>query len=286
LKPFKGSRSNFLVPCREFLNPGAAFFLATVFLLSGCAKQYRDDSFVTGDYTPSRQDEIRKMIGTVTGINASSPSTFSAAFNVTGLVKNKRFKSIGKAEYSRNPRRMDISFMDFIFRSTVTRMLQNGDVVRVYFPVEKKMFVDNINTMDLANYSGIDMDFHIIYDLAIGSIPLIKNYRVKRGLSANGENRSMLILENREYYETISFNGDMPDKLLLVNRRNGERLEIHLRKYLKSGKSHFFKKIRFIAERSGLRLDIEFNKIRLNVPVKVNTVETIKLPSRLEVIQM
>ena len=100
----------FLAAHREvLLNLFAVCILAAVVALSGCAKQYRDDSFTTGDYKPSGQDEIRRMVAAVTSINANSPSTFTAAFNMNGIVKNKRFKSIGKAQYTKKPRRMDIS---------------------------------------------------------------------------------------------------------------------------------------------------------------------------------
>ncbi len=253
----------------------------------GCATSaFRDDAAPADQYHPSGKDGIRTMVNSISDINRKSPESYALDFTIDGVYGEKKYKMLGSAQFNRKQRTMHVAFVDFIFRSPVTTMLQEGDVIRVYYPVEKKMFVDSFKKIDLANYGGISIDFSLFHDLITGIIPLISGYSVKQGLAANNGKGSMLILENPRYYETISFQGKDPDKILLVNKKTRDRLEIYVKKPVVQGNCRIYSNVMIVAQTARLRLDITFKRIQLNAPVKVKTVKDIKLPDGLQIIQM
>ena len=254
---------------------------------AGCAGTgVRIEEAAAGQYHPADGAAVRAMLDDVTGLVKKSPATYSADFNVDGSTGARKYRLLGSAQFNRNGRLMHVAFKDFIFKSTVTMFFQEGDAIRVYYPVEKKMFVDDARTFDLVNYGGTSLAYGMIYDIATGTFPLIKGYRVKEGLAANSGNGSMLILENGAYYETISFKAGVPDKILLINRKTGEKLEVHLKKIVTQGDSVFFSNIMVISGGSGLRLEINFSRVNLNAPVKVKTVKDVPIPGSVKVFTM
>lgn len=264
--------------------------IALVFGLTitlGCGTgTFRDEQALLDQYHPSGKDAIRGMVADITDINKKSPESFSLDFNIDSTAGVKKYKVFGSAQFNRKQRMMYVSFLDFIFRSPVTTLMQEGDVIRIYYPVEKKMYVDNTRTIDLANYGGVAIDFKLFHDLITGIVPLIQGYTVKQGLEANNGKGSMLILENPRYYETISFQGSEPDKILLINKNTRERFEIYIKKPVTQSNSRIYSEIMIFAQNISLRLTISFKKIQLNAPVAVKTFKDMKLPDNLKVIQM
>ncbi len=253
----------------------------------GCSTStFRDDSALAGKYTPSGKDGIRVMVESISDINRKCPESYSLDFNIDGTYGGKKNRMLGSVQFNRKQRMMHVAVVDVIFRSPVMTILQEGDVIRVYYPVEKKMYVDSIRTIDLANYGGISIDYRMFNDLITGVIPLIPGYSVKQGLSANNGKGSMLILENPGYFETISFKGNDPDKILLINKKTREKLEIYVKNPVVQGASRIYSNVMLVAQNVSLRLEITFKKIQLNAPVKVKTLKDLKLPEGLKIIQM
>jgi hypothetical protein len=231
-------------------------------------------------------EDIRRLIDIVGRINKNVPDSLSSEIEIIGNIKEKKFKSIGRINFDRKTSRFNINFLDYIFKSPVTRIFQNGDDIRIYFPADKKLVVDNMNTIDISNYIDLNIHFYLIYDLFCGHIPLLKNYKVKQGLASVKGKSSYLIIENSNYYETISFRGDSPDRLMIIRKDNREKIEIYLKKYISKGKSRYFKNIRIVAESSSLRLDFNFRRTRINIPVKVKTIDKIRLPKDVKLIRL
>jgi len=258
-----------------------------VFAATGCTGAgVRIDETPPGQYHPAGDAAVRSMLDSVSALAKKSPLTYSADFNVDGSTGARKYRLLGSAQFNRSGRLMHVAFKDFIFKSTVTMFFQEGDTIRVYYPVEKKMFVDDARTFDLANYGGTSLEYGMIYDIATGTFPLITPYRVREGLAANSGNGSMLVLENRDFFETISFKEGVPDKILLINRKTGEKLEVYIKKIVTQGGSVFFSNIMVVSGRSGLRLEINFNRINLNAPVKVKTVKDVAIPGSVKVFTM
>ncbi len=264
-----------------------AVLVFLVVAAAGCAgKGVKIEEVAPGQYHPADGTAVRAMIDVVASLAKKSPASYSADFNVDGSTGAKKYRLLGSAQFNRDGRLLHVAFKDFIFKSTVSMFFQEGNVIRVYYPVEKKMFVDDARTFDLANYGGTSLDYGMIYDIATGTFPLIKGYRVKEGLASNSGNSSMLILENSSYNETISFKDGVPDKILLINRKTGEKFEVHLKKIVTRGDSVFFSNIMVISGGSGLRLEINFNRVDLNTPVKVKTIKDVAIPGSVKVYTM
>lgn len=270
-----------------FMKRGFMVLMIAAATAWGCTTgAFRDESAPEDQYHPSGKEGIRSMVDTIADINRRSPESYTLDFNIDGTYGEKKNKMLGSMEFNRKQRTMHVSVVDFIFRSPVMTLLQEGDVIRVYYPVEKKMYVNNARTIDMANYGGVSIDFRIFHDLITGVIPLISGYSVKQGLTANNGKGSVLILENPDYYQTISFRGNDPDKILLINRKTRERIELYLKNPVGQGASRIYSNVMIVAQRVPLRLEITFKKIQLNAPVKVKTFKEMKFPDGLKIIQM
>ena len=256
-------------------------------LMYGCTTgTFREEGALTDQYHPSGKDGIRTMIDNISSINRKAPESFTLDFNIDGTYGEKKNKMLGSVQFSRKQGAMSVSVVDFIFRSPLMTFLQEGDAIRVLYPVEKKMYVDSVRTINLANYGGIAIDYGMFRDLITGAIPLLPGYSVKQGLAANNGKGSMLILENPKYYETISFQGSDPDKILLIDKATRHKLEIYVKNPVVQGACRIYSDIAIVSRNVPLRLEIVFKRIQLNTPVKVKTIKDIKLPNGLQIIQM
>lgn len=264
--------------------------LTAVFLLSvhSCAGRSLKEGENSGRSNVQAviTDDIRRMIGILERINSNTPSSFTCSIEVIGNIGKKKFKSLGNVKFDRKTGRFNITFLDYIFKSPLTDLFQDGDRISIYFPADKKLVLDDRKTIDIRNYINLNLDYYLLYDLFRGSIPVLKDYRVRKGLSSADRKTSYLIIENDEYYETLSFQGNTPDKLLIIHRNSKEKIELYLRGFSQKGKSRYFKKIRIVADQNDLRLDFTFRGTRINVPVKVRTIESIKVPRGVKVIRL
>ncbi|MCU0821633.1 MAG: hypothetical protein MUC95_04065, partial [Spirochaetes bacterium] len=187
-------------------------FFILLFLIPVCSKQIIKDE---PEAKTLNQEETSRLIKIITDINNNAPDSFSLKINIDGIINNKILKSSGEAVYNDTPRLMKINFVDNLFGSTLATIIQHGETVKLYFPVEKTLYMDNINTINLRNYADINIDYYIIAGLSSGRIPLLKHYHIKNAFEKdeNGrlnENDIYIILENNLYYETIAFKGDFP----------------------------------------------------------------------------
>ncbi len=231
-------------------------------------------------------DDVKAMIEQIDSINRKSPSTFSLSFEIVGSIKQKKFKSIGSLEFSSREDAMNAVFLDYIFKSPITTINKNANLLNIYFPADNKLILDDARTMNLRNYLEMNLDFNLLYSLLIGKIPLIENYRVKQGLLMKSGNGSYLIIENDNYYQTISFNNIIPDKLLLLKKGNSEKIEIYIKDFVLAGETRYFKTLRILIKSSEIELDFIFDSIRLNIPVKVKTVNELNIPRNVKLIKM
>lgn len=255
-------------------------------LICGCVKKTLYDDSTRMPYEPSDDKTLESMVNGIAAINKNSPGSYSVEFSVDGVYDRKKFKLQGNAQFNRKQRMMHAAFLDYIFNTQVTVFLLEGDTVRILFPIQKKMYVDDAKTINLANYGGFNINFNILFDLSTGTIPLLRDCRIRQGLIAKEEATSLLILENPGYIETISFNENVPDKILLIDKNTKDKLEIYIKKITRQGASRFFSGLKIIAKENSITLDITFNRVLLNNQVRVKTIKDIKLPENLQVIKM
>lgn len=230
--------------------------------------------------------EVRAMLSQVEEFNKNAVTSYYLSFEVDGVVKKKKFKSLGRATYDRSKARMYISFLDYIFKSPITRVYISGKEIFFYFPVDKRLVKDNAATINLKNYNDVDIDYSIVYSLLTGTIPLISGYKVKIGLSRTKGDKTFLILENDTTYQTISFENNIPDRIKLLRKKNRRVTEIYLERPVQRNKSYFFRRIVMLEKGSGVRISLTFKSVNLNMPVKVKSINDLRLPRDARIVTM
>ncbi|MGV7927860.1 MAG: hypothetical protein AB2L13_02965 [Spirochaetota bacterium] len=235
----------------------------------------------------SDTERSRRLLSIVQEMNRKAIDSYSAQFTVEGVFGKNKFNSIGEALYNRNPRMARYTFYDIVFKSPLTIMVQDGTALKFYFPAEKTLYLDNAETIKLKNYAAIEIDFDLIYPFTAGQIPLLEDHSIKQGLIAeNDAERSYLLLENRDYFQTIGFNGDLPDKILFISKSNGKKTEFYLEKPRREGANVFYRKIRMLSPDGGGRLSLSFSEIRNDVRIDAAIMLKINLDKGARIVNM
>jgi hypothetical protein len=222
----------------------------------------------------------------IEAFNGKAVTSFEGQFTIDGVLKKKKYKTLGHVSYQRDPGKMNLSIVDFIFKSTLSSVVQDGRELSIYFPVDKKLFVDRIDTLKLRNYGEIDFQFPLLYEIFTGRIPMLGGYRVTRCERDEKSGASYLVIENGELYETIALKDGVPDKLLFIDRATKKRVEFYLGSPAAAGDSVFFRTVRVVAGDDGANLTITFSGLKLNAPVRVKSVAEMRFPAGISVIRM
>lgn len=215
--------------------------------------------------------------------NINSPGTFSSRFDIEGIHKGKKFRSTGDILFNKEPRKVKVTFYDAIFKSPITVIAQDDKVIKLYFPIDKTVYIDNVKSIDLNNYSNIDIDYRLVADITAGQIPLIDDYTIKQGLAKKSEGSVnqetvFIILENREYYETVSFILDKPDKIKWTQKQTKETTELYLEDPFQADNRVFYRRVRLVSQESLLKITIQFRDLKLDVPYNPEKITKIELP--------
>jgi len=217
-------------------------------------------------------------------INGNSPDTIRASFTADGDTSGKKFRLEGKALFDKKGY-YSVSLTDYVFKSPVMNAYRELDRLYFYYPAEKKLLADDINKIDFYRYSGFKADFGFMQTLFTGGIPVIINYSVNKVLR-EGESSYFLILENKDYFENIFFSGGIPEKILLIHKQSRDKAEIYLKSMTRREKSIFYRSIRIVAPGLGVTMQISFSKPVLNEPVKVETVEPVRMKKGVQLIKV
>ncbi|MCL1864330.1 MAG: hypothetical protein FWF73_00780 [Spirochaetes bacterium] len=229
--------------------------------------------------------KAKELISNIKSINSSSPETISSSFTADGNTGEKKFRFEGKAVFDKNGY-YKITVIDYVFQSPVIEAYRESNELYFFYPSEKKLFVDDINKIDLSAYAGFKSDYKIIYALLTGNIPMINNYKVYKCLYSEDEKGYYLILENNECYENIFFKEDVPEKILIIYKGNKSKFEIYLKSPVKIEKGIFFKNLKIIATEINSNININFIKPTLNKAVSVERLNRNKLPKKTEIIRV
>jgi hypothetical protein len=253
------------------------------FLILSCAAT-QPDTFQEKDLIEGDKAKSSELIRVLDEINASAPDTINSSFTADGETSGKKFKVEGRAVYDRKGY-FFLSLKDFIFRSPVIDVYREAERLYFYYPAEKKLVVDDVNKIDLYNYSGFKAEYGFIQTLFTGGIPLIKGYNVSRLLKEEG-NAYYLILENSDYFENIYLKNGVPEKILLMHKESKNKAEIYLKSMIRKDKSSFFKRIKIVAPGLGVSMELSFSSPVLNKAVKVQSIEPLKKKKGIEIIKV
>ncbi len=171
--------------------------------------------------------------------------------------------------YKESPATARITFVDSVFKSTLTTFVQDGKTIKVHFPVENTLIVDNTETIKLEDYMPVSVNYSFLRQMITARIPMIQDYKINRGLlpkkeDGSSSNEIYIIIEIDMYYETISFKNNLPTRILLVEKNSKKKYEFYyLEPSSSNGKFHF-KGIEFIEPDTGNKVEINFTKYRTN----------------------
>ncbi len=257
---------------------------AMMYLMVACATAGVDGT-APGENEKLKENHEETM-ALIRGFNEKAVTSIEGSFFIDGFLQNKKYKTIGNVSYSAAPERLNLIITDFIFKSPITTVVQDGRELSIYFPVEKKLYVDSVDTIRLKNYSDIDFNFAMLHGVLTGRIPLVRGHRIVSCVRDEAKNARFLIVENDELFETIAFRGDIPDKLLFMDKKSKKRVEFYLGRPTVSGDSVFFRNIKIVAKDEGINLTITFNSLKLNGPVRVKNVSEMNYPRNISIIRM
>ncbi|MBN2040893.1 MAG: hypothetical protein JW864_12690 [Spirochaetes bacterium] len=254
--------------------------------LSTCSKTLEGTK---KDYTAADKEETNALLLLIEKINNKNPDSFDSRFIIEGHSGKQNFKTSGKVQFNHTPRKMRVIFHDAVFKTPIVELIQDNDILKFYYPIDKRIIIDNINKLNIKFYLNYDLNFNFsfIYDILTHRIPVIDNYSVKKGLQ--GEERQpgkdgLIILENDSFYETLSFSNEIPDKILCLNKKTRERIEVYLNdpSYIEGILS--YRNIRLVSPESNVKINIYFSSKRINVPVDQKKITNIKLPKDVKVL--
>lgn len=254
--------------------------ITSLLILSECKGASVKDNAILNS---TGNETALSLLKDIEEINKKSPDSFTLDIDIDGRINNKNFKATGSAIFNKDPVKLKITFFDAIFRSPLTVIVQDEEIIKFFFPVEKTLYIDNINKIKLKNYAGINMDYCHIFPLATGRIPLLDDYTVKNAFTENKNDQLnngdiYIILENKKYYETIVFKGDMPDKILFLNKETKEKTEMYLENPHTIRGTLFYRKISLISANSDFRIINRFKNIKLNNNPDIKKIVKIDLP--------
>ncbi len=215
--------------------------------------------------TTVENKKAKHLVDRIQSFNKKSPQTIKAWLYVVSVFKTKTYRSSGFMQFNGKRDMMYLRFVDTIFRSPLTILSKNKNNLRIYIPSTKQLFLDSAQTINMTNYTQINLSFSLLFQLATGKIPLLKNYKIKK---LKGK---YLILENSSFYETLSFKNNIPNKVLFVNKYSKERIEVYLWGLKKIGDTRIYSRIKVVSRSKGVRLNMSINGMKINKPITIYT---------------
>jgi hypothetical protein len=259
------------------------FYLSFPILFLGCLT---DTSSVKKEMVQDDLRDAERYVQIVLSNNQRRHEYISADLSIKASVKGKSFKTVGTLNYTFTPQTLRARFIDAIFRSVMADLFLENSVLKMYVPVDNTLYIRHSNENISEN---IEIDPRIISSTALSIIPLIPNAKPTRLYreSATGKDpvQRILVLENSNYYESLFFSGDLPEKILLISKTNGEKTEIHYKNpALKDGIT-LFTQVNVSSEMSGNSAEISFSNLKLNEPFDRNRVFSFTVPKGTKIIE-
>jgi hypothetical protein len=222
--------------------------------------------------TESMSAEAKQLISIIQQTNKNVPETLQAYISLNANINKVAYNVAGAAYFVNNPRKIKLKLNDLIFKSPMLEILQDNNLLKIYSVAEETVFKRDVIKLKKTNLLENNIDF--ITSTALGQIPLIENYKVKK-VAAKPKNIKLLLIENINHYQTIAFKNDQPNKIMIVNKINKDRLEISLLRPIKVGEYKFFRRIRGFSKKTKNKFTVNFSRFRVNK--KVNHKRIFKL---------
>jgi len=260
-------------------------YLIPIIVITACATPE-----ITPDrpFTQADREQVNKILDTIQKVNANAPHSVDAAFRLDGLLGKKKFKASGYFLYNKSPEKARITFVDSVFKSPLTTLVQDGNIIKIHFPVENTLIIDNENTINLEDYISVPANYNFLKNMITSHIPLLPEYNINRGLlpvkdDGGSTGEMYLILENDNYYETISFKNSIPTRILLVTRKSRKKFEFYfLEPSVRGGEFHF-KGIEMIEPGTGNKVTITFTKYKTGRKISTSRITRLNLKNNVKI---
>jgi len=260
-------------------------YLVPIIMITACT---------TPEITPDRpftradNEQVTEIMETIKKVNANAPHSVNAAFRLDGFLDKKKFKASGYFLYNKSPEKARITFVDSVFKSPLTTLVQDGSTIKIHFPAENTLIIDNEHTINLEDYISVPANYHFLKKMITSHIPLLPEYNINRALlpvEDDGESTGemYLILENDIYYETISFKNSIPTRILLVTRKSRKKFEFYfLEPSTRNGKFRF-KGIEMVEPETGNKVSITFSKYKTGQKFSTSKITRLNLKKNVKI---
>lgn len=258
-------------------------------LCAGCAARSTEGTVLQ---LSEERDKAVELIRKIEQANSETPRIFSAKFVIEGASpKNKKFKTLGEIACDRSAELFKVTFVDSIFKSPMAVVGRDGNKLKVYMPVEKTLYEDDVQFINLKNYIDVNIEFGFISAVATWQVPLLKNYKIKQSVlqktsGAGKEEENYIVLENDFYFETISIKNDIPNKIMIINKSNKEKAEFYFENPERKNNMLYFNTIRYISAQRGERISVKFSSVSANPPLIKERDFSLKVPPNTKTVRV
>lgn len=262
------------------LNSCFSIAIVTV-LCAGCAARSTEGSVVQRS---EEHDKAVELIRKIEQANSETPRIFLAKFVIEGVSpKNKKFKTLGEIACDRSAELFKVTFIDSIFKSPMAVVSRDGNKIKVYMPVEKTIYEDDVQFINLKNYIDVNIEFGFIAAVATWQVPVLQDYKIKQSVlqktsSAGKDEENYIVLENNLYFETISIKNDLPNKIMIINKINKEKAEFYFENPERKNNVLYFNTIRYISAQKGERISVKFTSISADASLLKDRDFSLKVP--------
>jgi len=261
------------------INKTGIVILFLILLIASCT------SVPKSELSEAENLKATELLSRINEINASSPVTISSSFTADGNSGEKKFRVEGKVAFDKKGY-YKVTVFDYVFQSPIIEAFREIDKLYFYYPAEKKLLTDDVNKINLSVYTGFKTEYKLLYTLLTGGIPLLENYTLYKCLYDEKAKGYNLLIQNDDFFENIFFNGDVPEKILIMHKKSRDKMEIYLKSHVKKDKSIFFRKCRIVVPEINVSININFLKPVLNTAVPVEKLNPDKLPGKVEIIKV
>jgi hypothetical protein len=159
---------------------------------------------------------------------------------------------------------------------------QNGGITNFYFPQQKRVYVYTNSRVKLEEHFPLSAPFDYVYDIIRGRFPLIKNYSVRGYTRTDSPSTRLLILENKDFFQTIALNKGLVERSLLIHKKSGNRFECYYKKIVRQSGYRMPVNIRVVDKGTSLNMTIQARNLIIKENIMIRSME---VPEGVDVIK-
>ncbi|MBN1499158.1 MAG: hypothetical protein JW982_03305 [Spirochaetes bacterium] len=246
---------------------------------------------VTIDNIPDDTSQIlvknaSKYFEIINSINSTEAAKIESSLLINAVAGGKKYNASGRGYYTKDPLNAKIIMNDNIFHFRVMDILVMDSKIKVYYPLEKTLVIDNFSSnADTLNRST-GQSSNVLASLFVGKIPVIEKYKVVKLHEFTEESETFLELENANYSQTISFKNDIPFRVIVKSRISDQNFSIKYSGHFIQSDCHFFKTIEIVSRNPYSYIKINYTKTTVNGKFIPETTFVQKVPSDTKIVDL